>query len=788
MKPRASIPHWTFAYRSLFSFVALLLLVAGLGACSVGGETEEEEDDDDDVEEPCSADPSGCVDARLTVQGATLVGGAPPPPSLDPAAPRLSSPEERVQTTQAPKSEPIDVSVDAVDGVAALLVRVNQANEHFRVPVDASTPAIAPSSVAVSKALFAQQVVLEIPALFGSASFCVDIAGEDLVGRVSNYRRICFILPQNDAGIAAQPRANAGGPQAVSRGGAAILDGSGSEAGTGATLATYAWTQTSGPAVALQNANTATASFTVPNDTGAIDLGFRLSVTDNAGRVSTNDTVVRINEFTVANLAGSWFVPEDDGVTPRFVITFFADGTYVKGGREDDPECGSDPGARPNGNGIEWGRFEYDTNAGEFRTQDAFVDTDGRCGLFEQDQGTQDPQRITVRGNQLDFTETVTDDPDGDFDQFTLTRVPDSAGVAGSWQLDLPSQEPLVVTFFVNGRFVSANTLDDDFCGGTEAGTWSVDASDVLTTTLTTDGDPCGGFDAVAAGSTLRVNAGRLELADGSGAVTDRFDRLPRPEVISRSALLGAWYIVDASDPAPATPADADAIVLYRTDGTYIIGTSEVSPECIEDYLDADPSLASGLDPNAQGAESASWTLDPGTGRVLTFGPVTADSNGSCGLYDDFSLYPANSLFATVVDDDTINVNGNGDFEGQFLRIPSTAPGTPGRDALVGAWQAQSTGELIVFFADGRYYFVDSVNNGGIERGNWSLDATDQLTTVLDSALNPDCIDTADGDTCSPASSVVDALTFNATRTQFTIPFDGTPGDPPQGFVFDKVP
>ena len=55
------------------------------------------------------------------------------------------------------------------------------------------------------------------------------------------------------------------------------LDGSGSRDPDGETL-TYAWTQESGPTVALSGATSATASFTAPADPG--DLAFRLTVTD----------------------------------------------------------------------------------------------------------------------------------------------------------------------------------------------------------------------------------------------------------------------------------------------------------------------------------------------------------------------------------------------------------------------------------------------------------------------------------------------------------------------------
>lgn len=755
----------------------LVACAALLAGCSTGNS----EDDEDDGDNP--------GDARLTVVGAALIPGAPPPPSLDPDAPRLDSTEERVQTTQAPADVPIDVTVDAEGGVAALLLRVNQANEHFRLE-NPDTAAAARAATVQPKAEFSFQLILRIPELFDDGAFCVDVAGEDLEGRVSNYQRICFVLPDNDPAVLTQPRANAGGAQAVTRGNVAILDGSGSESADGSPLATYQWTQLSGsPAVTLRNANTPVAEFDAPADTGVIDLGFRLTVTDGAGRTSTNDTTVRINEFTLSDLAGSWFVPEDDGVSARFVITFFADGTYIKGGREDDPECNTAADVRPDGNGVEWGRFDYNTGSGQFQVQEAFFDNDGDCGLFERNQTVQDLQRIVVRGNQLDFIAVVTDNPGGDFDQFTLTRVPDSGtGIVGSWQVDIPETGPDIVTFFADGHYVvaAAGGSDSD-CAGTETGAWSVDATNVLTTSQFID-NACVGFDNLIAGTTLQVNAGRLELSDGD---TDFFDRLPRPEILNRSVLLGAWYWADPLSP-PASAAETNDVVRFRSDGTYLFGGNDDDPNCDEDYGNANPDPAGTLDPDGNGAEEAHWLFDPGSGRALTVGPVTSDSNGSCGFFDRTAVYPGNSFFARAVDANTLDIGANGDFDGQLLRIPSTPPNTAGRDALIGAWEEDTTGELLVFFADGTFFFVSPIDNGGIERGNWTFDGGTQLTVVLDPATNPRCIDTIGSeDSCITEPGVPETfvITLNPDRTVWTAPSDpGDPDDPPGDYVYRKIP
>lgn len=84
------------------------------------------------------------------------------------------------------------------------------------------------------------------------------------------------------------PVANAGNDTNVTEGSTATLDGSGSF-DTDGSIVSYAWAQTAGDAVTLNNANTVAPTFTAPA-AGQI-LGFSLIVTDNSGRSSLLDTV-----------------------------------------------------------------------------------------------------------------------------------------------------------------------------------------------------------------------------------------------------------------------------------------------------------------------------------------------------------------------------------------------------------------------------------------------------------------------------------------------------------------
>ncbi len=113
----------------------------------------------------------------------------------------------------------------------------------------------------------------------------------------------------------AAPIANAGTDKTVKTGVTVNLNGGASSDSDG-TVASYAWTQTAGPAVALTGANTATPSFTAPGAPGV--LTFQLVVTDNVGLASTPDTVnvtVNSNAAPVANAGPNRFAEAGDQVS-----------------------------------------------------------------------------------------------------------------------------------------------------------------------------------------------------------------------------------------------------------------------------------------------------------------------------------------------------------------------------------------------------------------------------------------------------------------------------------------
>lgn len=98
----------------------------------------------------------------------------------------------------------------------------------------------------------------------------------------------------------ASPSAVAGQDQTLGAGDVALLDARASNDPDG-QIVTFAWSQTAGPTVVLQNADTATASFALPITDEDAALTFTVTVTDDDGAQSVDQTIVNLNADELAN-------------------------------------------------------------------------------------------------------------------------------------------------------------------------------------------------------------------------------------------------------------------------------------------------------------------------------------------------------------------------------------------------------------------------------------------------------------------------------------------------------
>ena len=114
------------------------------------------------------------------------------------------------------------------------------------------------------------------------------------------------------------PNANAGDDQSVAFSATVNLSGSGTD--SDGTIASFAWTQVSGTTISINNAGSATASFTAPSTAGEIVL--QLMVTDNEGETATDTVSITV----VAPLTANAGIDQSD-IEPDATVTLTASTT-----------------------------------------------------------------------------------------------------------------------------------------------------------------------------------------------------------------------------------------------------------------------------------------------------------------------------------------------------------------------------------------------------------------------------------------------------------------------------
>lgn len=238
-------------------------------------------------------EPTETADAiagKISITGATVESGDLPEAQKLDSDPSLSFADETLAALLAKvdSSEDVELKVDLAEGSAldALLAKVVGSDTVFTLETEGSSTKALSTKLEISSLL-----TLNFGADLVASTFCIDLAARDNAGRASDPLRLCIGLPDNDP-AGPQPVANAGPPRAVRpnesvflRGGAGSPD---------AEIVSYAWTQTSGPALELSGADTPVLSFVAPEVSSDTDLSFQLQVRDSNNRTASDSVNVRI--------------------------------------------------------------------------------------------------------------------------------------------------------------------------------------------------------------------------------------------------------------------------------------------------------------------------------------------------------------------------------------------------------------------------------------------------------------------------------------------------------------
>lgn len=174
---------------------------------------------------------------------------------------------------------------------------------------------------------------------------------------------------------------------------------------------------------------------TAPSQTCTIRQGKGL-IPDTQDVMST---VVECMDNSTSVLSGTYAFEPTPGTQGYF--TFFDDGTYSVVVRLDDPACGLN-----DGNGVEYGVYNWNAATGEFAIRSAVVDTNGACGVA--DASAQLPVllagTLTKSGNLLTIASGV--------ETIDLQPVATASGsMAGSW---LPGTGDGFAQSYLDPRFV----------------------------------------------------------------------------------------------------------------------------------------------------------------------------------------------------------------------------------------------------------------------------------------------------------------------------------------------
>ena len=297
------------------------------------------------------------------------------------------------------------------------------------------------------------------------------------------------------------PTANAGADATVIEGASVTLDGTGSTDPDASTTLTYSWARKAGEtdnAVALTNANKASASFTAPDDIAAdATLTFVLTVSD--GTASATDEVVIT--VTGANAAATFGGDRTGAVTEAGRT---ADGTVTPGTPSDkgtvtvtDKDGANTVQAQTDKAGT-YGTFSIETNGEWIYTldNDKEATDDLAAGASVTDtfiiaaaDGTETMVRITVTGaNDAVVEEAKEEDDEATFSVNGSSSVSEDAGTATySVSLSAAPESDVTVDYATSDGTATAGSDYTAASGTLTFTTTNWDTNQTVNVTITND-------------------------------------------------------------------------------------------------------------------------------------------------------------------------------------------------------------------------------------------------------------------------------------------------------------
>ncbi len=420
--------------------------------------------------------------------------------------------------------------------------------------------------------------------------------------------------------VNAAPIANAGPDQFIAEGVNVNLDGTGSSDPDG-SIAAYAWTQTAGPTVTLNNDTTATPSFTAPLVVAQATLTFDLTVTDDLGAQTTDSVDIVINSFNVPPTANAG---PDQTVTELTPVNL--DGT---GSSDSDGAIATyawtqtaGPGVTlTNGNTATPSFTAPDVTTAEVLTFTLTV-TDNNPVNPKQDTDTVDitveppnaaptanagPDQTVNEQSAVNLDGTGSTDSDGTIASYAWAQTAGTGVTLTGANTATPSFTAPSVDAAGDTLTFELTVTDDDGDTNTDTVDIQVDNDPSLTAAPTA---VAGDDQVVSAGDTVVLNG--TFSSDSDGTITAyQWTQTSGPAVTLTNASTSV-----ASFTAPAAPATL-VFELEVTDNDAATGTDSITVR-----VNAPPTANAGADQTV--AEASTVTLD-GTG--------SSDSDGTIAAY-----------------------------------------------------------------------------------------------------------------------------------------------------------